>query len=319
MIRCLLLLLLLVLALDGCASAAGTTPSLLITTHPPPLPTATAPQTATSTIELLTLTPTITPTLEIPAAAPTVARAPGTNVILDCASVYPGLPGCARENAIASGRLAFVHPGPPFDNHPTVIDLGHGGAWTLPGSGVNIAFSPSGEYLRVGLDVARFDGMVPDSRLVPITAFWAPLNAFPGANDRLVGTTADCALVATAFPNSETRELLPPGSLGSDGRGIVRMSSDGWLAWTLDTDQMVPLKQWEQILSIHPADRTGRTISWRVSADIRDTYYLPVEWAPGTHFILSAKAAVCNSCWSWVCLWSPLTQTQAKSLTCMRR
>lgn len=38
---------------------------------------------------------------------------------------------------------------------------------------------------------------------------------------------------------------------------------------------------------------------WRVSQDVRQTYYLPAAWAPGTHLILAGKAAICNSCWSW--------------------
>ncbi len=75
-------------------------------------------------------------------------------------------------------------------------------------------------------------------------------------------------------------------------------STDGWLAWTSSTDSLMLANQWTQTLYVRQGE-TGKTLSWRVSEDIRQAYFLPVEWVPGTHLLLARKGANCNSCWSW--------------------
>jgi hypothetical protein len=221
-------------------------------------------------------------------------------VIIDCAAVYPGLPGCLRESALATGRLAFE----PSKGAAMVVDLGHGTVWTLPAHAAAHSFSPSGEFLLLdegvfGLHVARFDGTEPRGlRLQFSQAFWAPLNALPGAKDWLAGVTPDGGLLALPFPEGEARSLLPAGTLSKDGTSIVRWSNDGWLAWTLGVDQLSRAKSQEQRLYVR-AVSGGQTTSWRMSDDVRDAYYLPMDWAPGTRFILAGQGATCNSCWSW--------------------
>jgi hypothetical protein len=97
----------------------------------------------------------------------------------------------------------------------------------------------------------------------------------------------------TSTPSVQISPLDPSAS-----DAITRRSNDGWLAWTESTDLLVLAKQWTQILYVRQGE-DGRTTTWRVSEDIRQAYFLPVDWVPGTHLILARKGAVCNSCWSW--------------------
>lgn len=236
--------------------------------------------------------------------------APGTNIVVDCAAVYPGLPGCLRQESLVGGRLAFVDERPPFDNRPTVIDLEHGGAWTLGKyQGNPMGWSPSGEYLlqleyagegRSSYRVYRFDGMlVGEWSSLPTASFWAPPDAFTGARDWLAAPTSDGALLAVSQPRGQQRQVLPPGSLSTDERDIVRWSRDGWLAWSPTYDHLVAARQWEQQLFVHLADGGRQPLVWRLSEDFSKTYYQILDWVPGTRLILAAKGMACNSCWTW--------------------
>ena len=223
--------------------------------------------------------------------------APGTEAVIDCADIYPGLPGCLRDEPLVSGRLAFVTERLPF-GRTTILDLEYGDTWTL--SPVTLLeWSPSGSHLLAGRCIVYgYDG-VAMSRFYNRPAFWAPLDALPGAPDWLAIPTADGALLTTPFPEGETRQVLPPGSLGDDGRGIVRWSPDGWLAWSLNTDQLATAGQWEQTLYIRPVEGEAKTTAWRLSDDIREAYYQIIDWVPGTRLILAARGMLAVSLWSW--------------------
>jgi Tol biopolymer transport system component len=54
----------------------------------------------------------------------------GTDVVIDCADIYPGLPGCLRDEPLVGGRLAFVAKRLPF-GRTTILDLERGNVWTL--------------------------------------------------------------------------------------------------------------------------------------------------------------------------------------------
>jgi Tol biopolymer transport system component len=222
----------------------------------------------------------------------------GTDVVIDCADIYPGLPGCLRAEPLVSGRLAFVTERLPFDR-TTVLDLEHGDAWTL--SPVTLLeWSPSGNHLIAGrYNVYRYDGAAMNSFHNRPISFWAPLDALPGAHDWLAMHTADGALLAAPFPEGETRQVLPPDGLGNDGRGTVRWSLDGWLAWSLNADQLAEAGQFEQMLYVRPAEGDAEVTAWRLSDDIREAYYQIVDWVPGTRLILAARGMLAVSLWSW--------------------
>jgi hypothetical protein len=131
------------------------------------------------------------------------------------------------------------------------------------------------------------------------TSFWAPLDALPGAPDWLAMHIADGALLAAPFPEGETRQVLPPGSLGNDRRSTVRWSLDGWLAWSLNADQLAEAGQFEQMLYVRPAEGDAEVTAWRLSDDIREAYYQIVDWVPGTRLILAARGMLAVSLWSW--------------------
>jgi WD40-like Beta Propeller Repeat len=233
---------------------------------------------------------------QLPTPTLSAKRTPGTDAIISCDRLYPGLPSCLRENALATGRLAFQ----PRTGKPMVIDLGHGGAWTMPDSTAGLSFSPSGEFVQLsGSLVARFDGTEPHtSTLQSLYTFWAPLNALPGAEEWLAGQMPDGGVVALPVPIGSPQQVLPTGALGQDGRGTVIWSATGALAWTRGTDDLVQAKQWQQRLEIGKVGSYGAQ-EYLLSADIRNAYYLPLGWAPGTRLILAGQGATCNSCWSW--------------------
>ena len=78
-----------------------------------------------------------------------------------------------------------------------------------------------------------------------------------------------------------------------------RWSPDGWLAWTLTTDQLLEAGQWEQDLYVRSVEATGEPTTLRLSDDIRATYYQIVDWAPGTRLILAGRGMLAVSFWSW--------------------
>lgn len=225
----------------------------------------------------------------------------GTDVVMGCADIYPGLPGCLRDESLVGGRLAFVDSRPPSDGCCVVIDLEKGGVWTLGKSPATlIGWPPSGEYLLIaegeGYSVYGYDGTAISSyEDLPVPPFWASPDAFPGARDWLAVPTGEGALLAVSVPEGETHQILPAGSLGKDGRGIVRWSRDGWLAWSLNTDQLVEASRFDQMLYVRPAEEGTEVTTWRLSDDIRETYYEIIDWGPGSHLILAGRGMMAVS------------------------
>jgi hypothetical protein len=238
---------------------------------------------------------------------PTPQPGPGTNTMIDCAAVYPGLPGCLRQEALVGGRLAFVDERSPFNGRPVVIDLQSGASWTLGDRGAWLAgWSPSGTYLLTYIGEERYTVCYYNG--APTTVYglpflvepvWSPREALSDSQEWLAAPSADGSLKAISFPFHEMRQVLTSGSLSKDGRDIVRWSPDGWLAWSLNLDQLAESGQWVQTLYIQPADQSKAPVALRVSEDFRKTYYLLMDWAPGTHLILAAKGMAANSLWSW--------------------
>jgi hypothetical protein len=252
------------------------------------------------------------PGMTTPATKPTATHtvqdlAPGTEAVIDCAGAYPGLPGCLCEESLVGGRLAFVDLRPPFDGRPTVIDLERGGAWTLGESPAWLhSWSPSGNSLLVGgadvLTVWHYDGQNHSPISSPQTLFWAPRSSFEGGEEQLAIVAKDGSLVAACYTASDStacgeRLLLPPGSLGNDGRGTVCWSPDGWLAWSLNTDQLAAAGQWEQTLYVRPFEGKAETTTWHLSNDIREVYYQIMDWVPGTRLILAGQGMMAVSLW----------------------
>ena len=238
---------------------------------------------------------------------PTPQPGPGTNTIIDCAAVYPGLPGCLRQESLAGGRLAFVDERSPFNGRPVVIDLQLGASWTLGDRRAWLAgWSPSGTYLLTYIGeerytVSYYNGAPTTVYGVPflVEPIWSPPEALSNSQEWLTAPSADGSLKAISFPLHEMRQVLTSGSLGKDGRGFVRWSRDGWLAWSLSLDQLAESNRWAQILYVQLADGSNPPITWRVSEDFRKTYYQIIDWTPGTHLILAAKGMLANSLWSW--------------------
>jgi dipeptidyl aminopeptidase/acylaminoacyl peptidase len=129
----------------------------------------------------------------------------------------------------------------------------------------------------------------------PTSPFWAPPDGFPGASDWLARPTEDGALEAIPFPEGQPRQLLPPGTLGESRLVNVRWSPDGWLAWTLDPDQLANNGHWEQILYVQLVEGGTATTALRLSDDIRETYYQIIDWVPGTRLILAGRLIFLSS------------------------
>ena len=247
------------------------------------------------------------PRSDLAGAVLATLRAVPPDSLIDCAAVYPGQPGCLRDESLVGGRLAFVDARPPFDYRTTVIDLQHGDAWTLGKSpGGSPRWSPSGDYVLITLSegasaIYRYDGDTVATYGIPYPTppFWAPLDGFPGASDWLARPTEDGALEAIPFPEGEPRQILPPGTLGESRLANVRWSPDGWLAWTLTTDQLLEAGQWEQDLYVRSVEATGEPTTLRLSDDIRETYYQLIDWVPGTRLILAGQGMLAVSLWSW--------------------
>jgi hypothetical protein len=251
--------------------------------------------------------PSMTMPATEPTATPTVQDlAPGTETVIDCADIYPGLPGCLGETPLVRGRLAFVDTRRPFDGHPFAVDLERGGT-VIQGKwpGTLIGWSPSGEYLlvledqrgRTSYSAYAIDGLTMASyENLAVPPFWGPSAALPMARNWLAVTSTDGAVQASIL-ESEPYQVLPPGSLGHDGRGVIRWSHDNWLAWSLTTDQLAEAGQFEQILYVQPADGSGKATAWRLSDDIREAYYQIIDWVPGTRLILAGQGMMAASLW----------------------
>jgi len=229
---------------------------------------------------------------------------PSTETGFDCTGFYPGLPVCLRDEPLVGGRLAFVDDGDPFDGRPAVIDLERGSVWPFEqGAGSLRGWSPSGDYLLTAQSVHQYDGQLVSLDVLPF-AFWAPPDAVPdahpAAHDWLTHATADGALEAIPFPLDEPpRQILLPGSLGDDGRAIIRWAPYGALAWSLSADQLAAAGQAEQTLYVRQAVFGAEDpTSWLLSGFFFETYYQLIDWAPGTPLVLAGRGAAGASIWA---------------------
>ncbi len=226
--------------------------------------------------------------------------APGVDAVIDCAAVYPGLPGCLQQEPLVGGRLAFVDERAPFDGRPVALDLEHGDARTLGEDPDWLrGWSPSGDYLLTGRGVYDTEGKLVlslEGSGSSMPVFWAPAGLFAGERDWLVRQREDGSLEAWALPEREVRELLPPGTLGSDGRDPIFLSAQGRLAWTPGMDRLVEAEEWAQELFVQTADETDPVV-FDLSDDIRETYYRPIGWVPGTRLLLAGRGMLSASLW----------------------
>ncbi len=206
-------------------------------------------------------------------------------------------------NALVGGRLAYVVQTPPAKARVDVLDLAGKGSWSLGNPPLTpLGWSPSGQYLLVlesdnQYAVYRYDGTLSGRYGALAQPFWAPLDALPGARDWLALEDSNGSLQAIQFPGGRTREVLTK-NLGKQLPDRVIWSRDGWLAWTPNVDELSQAKSRGQPLNIQNMS-SGEKKSWRLSEDVRDLYYLPIEWVPDMHLILAGRGLVANSYWSW--------------------
>jgi hypothetical protein len=259
---------------------------------------------ATRPIPTPTITPVPTPS---PSAVATATPYLGTDVVVSCHEVWPGLPSCGMYHApLVGGRLAFVDPRPGLDNRPFVVDLENDDVRVLGEQEVSlVSWSPSGEHLLARRSqheyvVYSVDGTEYEiSETIGSPPFWAPADALFGATDWLAIPTADGGLRALAFPQGESRNILPAGSLAAYGPAHLLWSSEGRLAWSLSMDQVAEAGELEQVLQVGSADGNREIITWPLSDDARQTYYQLLDWVPGTPLLLAAQGKLANSLWSW--------------------
>lgn len=230
----------------------------------------------------------------------------GTEFVISCHEVWPGLNCGSDFEPMAGARLAFVDPRPGLDGRPHAIDLESRELAVLGEEAASlVGWSPSGEHLLTRQAEGRFtvyslDGTtIKELKGLPAEPFWAPPDAFFGAVDWLAVPAADGALHAVPFPGGEARTVLPAGSLGPDGRGRVHWTAGGRLAWTPSLDQLAAAGGGEQVLHVGRADGNVETITWRLSDDVQEAYYQLVDWAPGTSLLLAGRGMLANSAWSW--------------------
>ncbi|MGI6206756.1 MAG: TolB family protein [Anaerolineae bacterium] len=273
-------------------------------TTPQPTPTPGVPSTAGA------VTPTGQPGMELATATPAASAdstpTAGTEVIIDCAQVFPGLPGCLGEEPLAEGLLAFVDQRPAFSGRPVLADLETGRTAILGENPARvIGWSPSGERLLVAegeraYKVYRRDGTLEqDVSEAGRDPFWAPTEALPGSEDWLAVPRDDGSLwVIPFFGTADAREILPPGALGEEGRARVLWSEDGQLAWTPHQDQLAGAGRWEQDLSVRSAEPGTKVVIHRLSNDIRVAYYELISWVPGTDLILAGQGVLSASIWA---------------------
>ena len=278
-----------ILTVIGLTACDGAQPPMTNTPTPSSTPAPSATVTATSTP-----TPTSTPT-----AMP--ALAPGVEMVLDCAAVYPGIAGCLRNEAIVPGRLAFVDDRAPFNGRPVVVEPEAGNATPLGERPAEIhGWSPSGAYLLTTRGVYRPDGeRVRDLDAAPgcHAPAWAPAAALASAGDWLLCQTTEGGLEAHALADDATVELLPPETLTSGGRDTVLLSDTGLLAWTPTMDRLAKDEHWEQALYVRPAEGDEMPRTLYLSKDIRETYYHLVSWVPGTRLLLAGRGMLSASLW----------------------
>ncbi|MGC9348995.1 MAG: hypothetical protein ACP5JG_12700 [Anaerolineae bacterium] len=282
-----LFLVIAILTITGLTACDGAQPTQSNT----PTPSSTPAPSATATS---TLTPTSTPT-------ETPSTAPGVDMVLDCAAIYPGIAGCLQHESIVGGRLAFVDDRDPFAGRPVVVEPAAGNATTLGDHPAELhGWSPSGAYLLTTQGVYRPDGeRVRDLDAAPgcHAPAWAPADALTPAGDWLLCQTAEGGLEAHALADDATVELLPPETLTAGGGDAVLLADAGLLAWTPTMDHLAGEEQWEQNLYVRPAESNAAPASFRLSDDIRESYYHLISWVPGTRRLLAGRGMLSASLW----------------------
>ncbi len=214
------------------------------------------------------------------------------------------VPPTPPAGAAARGRLAYLVQTPPAKAPVHVLDLAGQGKWSFGNAPLTpLGWSPSGQYLLVlesdnQYAVYRYDGTLSGRYSALAQPFWAPLDALPGARDWLALEDSNGSLQAIQFPGGETGEVLTK-NLGKQLPDRVIWSRDGWLAWTPNVDGIAQKGSKAQPLYIRRVDDANSAQSWKISADATQAYYYPIDWVPGTRYILAAKGAICNSCWGW--------------------
>ncbi len=221
------------------------------------------------------------------------ADQPSQPVTIDCDTVFPGLPGCQSQDALASGRLVFVDPRPTFNNRPYVADLQTGAGWPAGSApGQPVSFSPSGRYLLVHSSKGSFQIYDPSGQRVlkianglPFDPFWLPQAALQPNGDWLAASTPNGGLQVYHLPSTKAVLLLPAGAFPA-GRATQPVAShDGWVAWIQNsgagpqTIQVAPLNQ--------PGLAHGLPL---ISEDQKNEHYSLLDWAPGTHTLLLGGA-----------------------------
>jgi Tol biopolymer transport system component len=236
-----------------------------------------------------------------PGASTTPTPFTGTDVVLDCAAVYPGMPGCLRNTPLVDGRLAFVDERSPFDGVPTMLDLASGEHHELGKRPNGLrGWSPSGAYLLTDTGVYNKNGELAfpiDEPGACLRPFWAPPSAVTTQGEALICQTDRGGLVAYGFNGTESRELLPPGTLGAEGRDTVLLSTEGILAWSPSGVGLAETDEWSQELHARTASTDADPTSHLLSSDIRETYFELIDWGPGTRLILAGRGMLSTSVW----------------------
>ena len=224
----------------------------------------------------------------------------GVDVVIDCAAVYPGRPGCLQEEPLVGGRLAFVDERAPFDGRPVALDLEQGDAHILGEEPDSLrGWSPSGDHFLTGRGVYGTDGQLVvhlGASEWPAPAFWAPAGVFSDERDWLIRQTDYGGLEAVS--EGELKPLPPIGPLAADGRDTVLLSTEGQLAWTPGMDRLVEAGEWAQEIHVQTLGETGDSLVLHLSDDIREMYYRPISWVPGTRLILAGRGLLSASLWA---------------------
>ncbi len=205
------------------------------------------------------------------------------------------------EPAHSLGRLAYVKQGDIW-----VQDVPDGKAVQITNDGQNRQpmLNPTGEWVAYykGEDVwaAHADGS--GARRVAekaVRAAWAPTGSrapFFDKRGELWIQTGDGSFIAYSPSLTETREILPAGTLGPSGRATLIWANDGTLAWSGNMDDIASSGEWKQELTVQQADGQDKK-ALPLSKDIRESYLQLVSWIPGTRLILAGSGLLANSLW----------------------
>lgn len=255
------------------------------------------------------------PDLNTISALPGAAIPTASATEVDCLT-YPGLCSYPLGAPSMNGRLAYLNG----TGGVTVIDLARKQVWKLSAAAASLAgWSPSGDYLLMEITensylVTSFDGTtLRYFHELSQAPFWAPAVLSPG-QDWLAVPGIDGALVTVSFPGGEIHPVLPAGSLGEDGRAVVRWGQDGCLVITPGFAQLERGIRFSaqllgglsgngpnaQNLATWSEDgRCGGALP--VSMDYRRDYLQIIDTIPGTVPPLFLAAPIqegCDSCWN---------------------